>query len=297
MNIINKIAIIGLTASLSLTSLCQNAYAQPGKTFSGEDLNRMIGASPVIPQQKPAAPGKREKPADDSTTKQDIEFYNKAGHKSEKWNELIAPAFESFDSGNLATALVFMQKAYDRGCRDALLLFRLALYRETTGALVKAADLIKLAAEKLPGQYRSHPLAREVDGHAARTLYRVDRTDDALLHIQKALKHKPDDFMLLFMGGQILRQKKENEQALILLKKASTMPIPPEMDKDFTKRTLLNELVAINYELGDHQSSTVYINEVFKISPNDPTARHYMQLIAREKNRLKQNEILKNMVQ
>ena len=296
MNIINKIAISGLTVGLFL-SLCHNSSAQPGKTFSGDDLNRMLGAQPILQKQKPATADEKEKPADVANTRKDIKLYNRAGHKSKKWDELIAPAFESFDSGNLATSLVFMQKAYDKGCRDSLLLFRLALYRETTGALAKAADLMKIAAEKLPKQYPSHPLAHEVDAHAARTLYKVDRTDDALVHINKAIARTPNDFMLLFMGGQILRQKKENGKALLLLMKANSMPIPPDMDKNFTRKTLLNELVAITYELGEYESSSAYINEVFKIYPNDPTARHYMQLIAREKNRSKQHEILKQMVQ
>jgi len=256
----------------------------------------MLGAQPII-QGPPPTASEKEKPAEVADTKRDIKAYKKNGHRSESWNELIAPAFESFDSGNFATALVFMQKAYDAGCRDPLLLFRLALYMETRGALVKAAEVMKITAEKMPKQYPGHPLTPEIDAHAARTLYKVNRTDDALIHINKALLNDPNDFMLLFMGGQILRQKKENGKALLLLIKANSLPIPHEMDKIFTKKTLLNELVAITYELDEYESSAAYIDEVMKIAPNDPTARRYMQLITRKKEREKERELLKHLVQ
>lgn len=298
MNHLKWIAVLGLSLSLSLPSqawamaLPAVALAQAGAGGKATEAAPVTGTAKA---QVSAAP-RPQTPKDRASTERDIKLYRKYGHRSSKWNELIAPGFESFDGGNLATAFVFLQRAYDRGCRDGLVLFRLGLYQESRKAYREAAGLLDLAAKKISTQYPSHPLAKEIDSHAARALYQIDDYDGALSHIREALKYTPDDFMLLFMGGQIQRTKKLYSQARVLMERALAVKIPEGMDRDETRRTVLNELVAITYELGDYDACASYADQVLAMAPHDRTARSYKQKVEHERHLQKQREIIERMV-
>ncbi len=287
---------IGIPALAAIVLLIAHAAGAGPAPRTPRD--RMIGAAPA------GAPAKAEKPAPlppphdlGLNTSEDIKQYRLRGHRSPKWNELVEPAFQTFDGGNFPTAFVFLQKAYERGCRDPLVLFRLALYRESTGKLPEAATLFEEAAKEFPQRYPGHHLTKEIDAHAARVLYQLDRPDAAMKHIRRALKETPDDFMMLFLGGQILRQRKQPREARTLLERAIVVPIPAGMDKKQTKRTLYNELIAVTYELGDFDAALKYADAVFSFDPNDPVARNYAQKIQRELQRRREREIINRLVQ
>ena len=280
---------LSLTLSLSPPSVVLAKAGGSGKATEAAPVTSKANG-PVIAAPKPKAPKDR------ASTERDIKLYRKLGHRSSKWNELIAPGFESFDGGNLATAFVFLQRAYDRGCRDGLVLFRLGLYQESRKAYKEAAGLLDLAAKKIPKQYPTHPLAKEIDAHAARALYQIDDYDGALNHIRLALKYTPQDFMLLFMGGQIQRSKKLYSPARVLMERALAVKIPEEMDRDETRRTVLNELVVITYELGDYDACVSYADQVLTMAPHDRTARSYKQKVEHERHLQRQKEIIERMV-
>lgn len=287
---------IGIPSLATIVLLITHAAGAGPAPQTPDD--RMLGAAPAVAPAKAEQPAPLPPPHDlGLNTSEDIKLYRLRGHRSPKWNELIVPAFQTFDGGNFPTAFVFLQKAYERGCRDPLVLFRLGLYRESTGALKEAASLFEEAAKKLPEHYPKHHLTKDINAHAARVLYQLDRTDAAMKHIRRALKETPDDFMMLFLGGQILRQQKQPREARILLERAIAVPIPAGMNEQQTKRTLYNELVAVCYELGNFDSSLKYADEVFRIDPNDPVARNYAQKIQRELQRRREREIINRLVQ
>lgn len=234
-------------------------------------------------------------PAPKPQQKDDYQFYLKSGHRSPEWNEFIEPAFQSFDGGNLSTAYVFMRRAYDKGCRDGLLLYRLALYQESRGKFREASDMMTQALEKLPKQYPGHPLSKAIHEHAGRIFYQTEEYDKALPEFQKALEISPDNFMALFMAGQILRIKKEYDGARKLLEKALQAPSPEGIQPD-PKFQLLKELMALTLELKDFAACQVYIDAALAAAPNDQQALQYKNRIGIERQKQREREAIERIV-
>ena len=254
-----------------------------------------VPASGEEPKGKPAgsAAAKEQAPA---KKKNDIAWYLKAGDRNPKWNDLVEPGFSSFDSGAYPTASVFLKKAYDLGCRDGLLLYRLGLYQESLKNYKEAAELLLLAAERIPKQYPSHPMAKGIHEHAARALYQANDIARALPEFQAALAVTPDNFMLLFMAGQILLTQKKYEEARPLFERALTVKPPEGLEIDPQQR-VWRELMKITWEMKDYESCGAYAELILAANPTDPVALSYKQQLERAKYQQKEREIIKKMVQ
>ena len=225
----------------------------------------------------------------------DYALYLKSGDRSPKWNEFIEPAFQSFDSGNFATAYVFLRRAYDQGCRDGLVLFRLGIYKETQHKYKEAADILAQAAEKMEKQYPKHPVTKSIHEHAGRVLYQADDYERALPELDKALINSPDNFMLLFMTGQILRLKKQYPEAQQAFEKALVAEPPAALAQN-ARQKVLTELMALAYEVKDLPACQSYIDQVLALSPNNPTAMSYKARIEHELNKQKERELMQKIV-
>lgn len=223
-------------------------------------------------------------------------LYLKSGDKSPKWNEFIEPAFQSFESGNLATAYVFLNRAYNEGCRDGLVLFMLGLYKESKGAYKAASDLLALAAEKIPKQYPGHRFAKEIHEHAGRVLYQADDYNRALPELKKAIEAKPDNFMVLFMTGQILRVKKQYPEAKEMFEKAMKAAPPEGIAAGNAHLKITAELMMLSFELKEFDNCLKYADEILSINPNDPAAISYKQQIERERFKIKEKETIEKLV-
>jgi tetratricopeptide (TPR) repeat protein len=153
----------------------------------------------------------------------DYDLYVKSGHRSASWDGMIKAGFSSFDTGDYQTGIVFLQKAYNTGCRDGLLLFKLGLYFETQRNYKEAEKYLKEAQVKLPEQYPDYPETKRMHEHLARLYYQANQFDKAMPELLEALKITPDSFMLLFMSAQILRLNKNYPQAIAAFEKALTV--------------------------------------------------------------------------
>lgn len=283
----------------------RDAAGGPDKPKPGS----MMEAAPLTSVPRPPAPRKDTKPTNDgrrtmdeekkapitSVTKDDYKLYAKSGHRSKKWDQFIEPAFQAFDGDNLATASIFLQKAYDAGCRDPLVLFRLGLFKESRGANAEAASMLGEAAAGLPKYYPSHPLSAAINKHTARALYSIERYDEALPYLTEALSLEPDDFMLLFMSGQILNQRGELDRARAVLEKATTLPPPPGIEMDAAK-SLLRALADVTFKLGDLEQCAVYVEGLLKLSPADPIGQGYRQKLQEKQRKQKEQQIIDNFV-
>ncbi|MBT3181829.1 MAG: hypothetical protein HN337_04875 [Deltaproteobacteria bacterium] len=270
-------------------------------TASSAQDGGMLGASPATPPKKPskAAPKsetKKKPPPLTATTKSDYSQYWKVGHKSGKWNQFIKPGFETFDNGNMATSAIFLQKAYDKGCRDPLVLFRLAIIKESRKEYDEAAKLIMDADRGLEERYSSHPITKAIHKHAARALFTANKNSEALPHLTEALKYEPDDFMLLFMAGQVLHQMGEAGKALVPLEKALTVT-PPEGNALDAARSLLHELIIVTYEVGNADACAGYVDKMLTLDPADPLANKYKNKVGFLRRKNRESEMLKKLVQ
>lgn len=228
-------------------------------------------------------------------TMDDYQFYQKSGHRSPEWDEFVEPAFQSFDGGNLSTAYVFLRRAYDRGCRDGLLLYRLGLYLETRGKYKEAADLTAQAAAKIPKQYPNHPLSKGIHEHAGRILYQTEQYDLALPELKKALDFKPDNFMALFMTGQILRIQKRYDESRQVFEKAISAA-PPAGTTPNPRLQLARELMIVTFELKDFDAALAYADVVLSVAPSDQLALSYKNRIGIEKQKAREREAIERIV-
>jgi len=110
----------------------------------------------------------------------DYAQYMKSGDHSKAWDEFVEPGFEAFESNNYPTALVFLQKAYDKGCRDGLVMARLGLILESRGNSKDALVLLGQARPKLKSAYPKNEFTKNIDAHLGRMYYSDNQYEKAL---------------------------------------------------------------------------------------------------------------------
>ena len=226
----------------------------------------------------------------------DYALYEKSGHKSPQWNGLIKAGFSAFESGDMDTSLAFMEKAYTKGCHDGLLLFKLGLYSESKKDYPAAAKFFEESLPKLKQQYPNHKESKRIYEHLGRVYYQSDQFDKALPYLGKALKDDPDNFMLLFMSGQILRAKHDYAKAIAYFQKALIIKIPADL-KPNPRKTVLTELMMLTYEIKDFSNCIKYADQVLKIDPRDPIALSYKRQVEKAEFQKRQKEAIKKFTE
>jgi len=306
---INKLLLLLIAIALAVP--CADA-AETAKAAPNKAPGKMIGAAPIAETPKAPSPapgagiGTSEGPAGAppaisidaprATTPGDYEIYAKKGHRSKSWDEWIGPAFESFESDNYATAAIFLGRAYEKGCRDPMVLFRLGIYKESRGEAKEAADMLTEAARGAARRYPEHPLASAIHRHAGRALYKADRFKEALPHLKQALVYEPDDFMLLLMTGQIERMEGSKESARALFEKALAARMPEGVEPD-PKSTVLGELIVLTFDLDDLDACEEYIALALKHDPKHKIATTYRGRVKHARFRKKELEIIKKLTE
>jgi len=230
-------------------------------------------------------------------TKKDYGYYLRYGQKSSKWDSFIQPAFQAFSAGHLATASIFLQKAYDNGCRDPLVLFRLAIFKEARNDLNGAISLLSQAESGLKSRYKKHPVNLAIHKQMGQILYSQSKYADALPHLMLALKWQPDDFMLLFMIGDILAESNRMKDARKFLENAiSHLPIDGGDNIVKSRVALLHELVIVTYKLGDIDACDSYIGILTSIDPSDSLAASYGKKVNEYRMHQKEMNIINKFV-
>jgi tetratricopeptide (TPR) repeat protein len=174
------IVLIALFLAFPLARAEETAMPAPGKMIGAAPVPDLLGA-PAVPRREGETEGAASKQepliaptAPVPITPQDYELYLQKGDRNKSWDEWIKPAFESFDSENYATAAIFLRRAYEKGCRDPMVLFRLGIYEESRDKAKEAAEMLKIAAAGAARRYPGHQLASAIHRHAGRALYKID---------------------------------------------------------------------------------------------------------------------------
>jgi tetratricopeptide (TPR) repeat protein len=226
----------------------------------------------------------------------DYALYLQSGDHNAQWDEFIQLGFQTFDAGNLATAGIFLKQAYDRGCRDPLLLYRLGIIRESRGLYKEAADMLAQAAELIEQRYPGHPFVASLPKNAGRALFEAEDYKRALPLLQKALEREPNDFMLLLLVGQIQRMDKHLTEARASFERALAVPPPPGVTKPNPQSTLLGELIAITYQQKDLEACQRYVDQALALNPADQLANAYRRQLAKELQSRRQREMIEKMI-
>lgn len=226
----------------------------------------------------------------------DYDLYLKSGNRSASWDGMVKAGLDSFDTGDHQSGVVFLQKAYNMGCRDGIVVFKLGLFFETTKNYKEAEKYFKDALVKLPEQYPDYPETKRMHEHLARLYYQTNQFDKAMPELIEALKITPDNFMLLFMSAQILRINKNYSQAIAAFEKALTVPIPTDLKPD-PKKTVYSELMTLYFETKDYQNCLKYAEMILAIQPNDAAALSYRRQIQTLEYKKREQEAIKKMVE
>ena len=225
----------------------------------------------------------------------DFQLYQKEGQKSPSWDNLVQAAFETESPETQATSFVFLKKAYDLGCRDALVLSKLALYYEVKQNLKDALKLFVLASEKFEQQYMTHPIRAEADAHAARIAYQLQDFPLSQKFADQALILKPNDFGLLFMSGQLLRKAGKLPEARSRLEQAMQVPAPQGLAFD-PQVVVLRELVMTTAQMQDDDACFTYAEMLLKKIPNDQVAMQNRERVLIKRQKIQNENNLKNII-
>ena len=230
-----------------------------------------------------------------SAASPDWEAYRQNGDRSPNWNSFIESGFNAFDGGNWSTASNFLQRAYSKGCRDGLLLFKLGAYQEYLKEYSKAIELLKEAYKPLKNQYPDHELTRSYHEHLGRIYYETDNYKEAKPHLVTAIQEMGENFMRLFMLGQILRMEKDWSQAIKAFEKSLKYEPPPIPNEDARILVML-ELMKIHNETENFDAALDYANRILSVQPQNTMAQQYRRNIEQKKFHEKQNEAIKEMI-
>jgi tetratricopeptide (TPR) repeat protein len=226
----------------------------------------------------------------------DFTLYKTLGEHSKDWDEYVEPGFEAFETNNYPTALVFLQKAYDKGCRDGLVMARLGLIFESRGNTKQAIELLDQARPKLKKSYPKHEFTQDIDGYLGRMYFSNNQYDKALPLLNESLASSPNDFTLLFIIGQILREQGKKAEAYEMYIRATKVPAPVDVKPD-PRSALLKELMALTYEMKKYDESLSYAEQVLILSPGDPLASSYKQTITRKKYKEHEEKSIQEMIE
>lgn len=230
-------------------------------------------------------------------TGDELKLYIKQGDRSPTWNELVESGFKAFDSDNLPTALVFLDKAYALGCRDGMALYRLASIHESRGNAVKAVELMEEARPRLKKDYASTSAAKNVDAHLGRLYFETDHYDKALPLLAAAVKTEPDNFTLHFIAGQVMRHEARLQEAYDLYKRALTLTPPEGVTATDPKLAVVKELMAVTYEMKRYDESLACAEQILAVDPKNALALSYKNRIGQIQMLHKQDDSLQKLIE
>ena len=229
-------------------------------------------------------------------TKSDWDWYQAQGQKKASWDSLVQSGFEAFDSDNWNTAITFLMRAKGKGCKDGLVLIKIALYHEAKGEKEKALDWLKKAEDPLNRDYSTHPMTLDLPDHFGRLYYLLDKYDDALSYLEAAIEKRGDGFMRLFLAGQIWSTKENWAKAADYFERCLKQPAPPGTPVQPLKQAWL-ELMKADFQLQQFDKTLDIANKILEFEPGNPSALSYKQKVQEMQYKQKEREVIERITQ
>ena len=228
------------------------------------------------------------------TPQTDWEFYQKDGHRSSTWDALVEAGFSAFDSNNFNVAMNFLERARALGCKDGLVIFKIANYKEMQGNPQKAICLLKEAEPLLRNRYAKNPATQSFAEHLGGLYYQTGQYELALPQYLEAIRFDGENFLRLYLVGQMYRMKKSSKEAIAYFEKAVKFDPPPTIPQ--IKILAQIELMKLYYDNKEEDKALQMVNLVLAQDPQNQTALSYQTNISARKTKAKEREILKNII-
>lgn len=225
----------------------------------------------------------------------DYVLYLKSGNTNPSWDTLVSSGFDAFETGNLHTAFIFLQRAVDKGCHDGLVLFKLGVYHESVKNHKEAVSSYIKAAKHLVRNYPNHPYTKQLNESIGRSFYMMNEYGKALPYLEKAVKDNPNKLPLLLTTALVLKAHKAYGDAIKYLKRALRAPKNTNTTPN-TKLLILMELATCYYETGAYKEALKYCEKVLQLDPHNTAAMLLKQEIQREQQRKKRRDILERVL-
>jgi len=222
----------------------------------------------------------------------DFAEYQKYGNTDIKWNEFVKSGLIAFDSGNLGSAEMFLQRAIARGCKDFLVYAKVGLYYEVKSNYKKALDYFK-KAEALRSQYPKHGLSVLFDEMMGRALFVSGQADAAEPYLEKAAKN--DSFMAVYLLGQLAGERGKPEESITLFSRALSMKRPEGTPKTIDI-LIMQELGKAYFTLKKYDESNVWWSKILELDPQNAVAQSYKGNIERMKFKEYEKKVIEEIV-
>lgn len=204
----------------------------------------------------------------------DWDYYQKQGHRNVQWDALVKAGFEAYETENWNAALSFLKRAKGLGCKDGLLLFKLAYYEETRGNAETVLPLMLEAEGDLRRRYPNHPVTLNFSEHVGNLLF--DKADyaGALPYFLKSIEENGESFLRDYVVGQIYRMQGNSGESVAYFEKAMHQPLPPNAPPAMRVMAQV-ELLQLYHATEDDKKTLALAEEILKSAPNHPTALAY----------------------
>ena len=226
----------------------------------------------------------------------DWNAYQKSGHTSPKWDPFVEAGFGALDGGNLDTGVNFLERAKGAGCKDGLVLYRLAMVREFRGDINEAVKMLKAAEPLLRNRYPKYQSTLNLSEHLGRLYYQLGQYDEALPEYLLAIRHQGENFFRLYLVGQMYRMKGKTKEAIAYFEKSFQFEAPPVEFGPLKKLAKL-ELMQLYYNVKDDDKALEMANQVLAEDPQNPAAISVRDQISQRKYKEKERNIFKRMIE
>lgn len=221
----------------------------------------------------------------------DWEAYQKKGHRSPRWDPLVEAGFSAFEGENLNTAVNFLERARAMGCRDGLLLFKLASYQERQGNIPEAIRLLKEAEPLLRNRYPKNQVTRGLAEHLGGLYYQTGQYEPALPEYLTAIRTQGENFLRLYLVGQMYRMKNQPKEAIAYFERALRHDPPAQTPQ--LKLAVQIELMKLYYDAKNDEKTAQMIERVLAQDPHNPVALSYQNDLTRRKMKAREREIMR----
>ncbi|MDO8526713.1 MAG: tetratricopeptide repeat protein [Deltaproteobacteria bacterium] len=228
----------------------------------------------------------------------DWDYYQQSGHTAPKWDSLVEAGFGAFDSGNTDTAINFLERARSLGCKDGLVTAKLAAIQELRGNIVLALKLLEQAEPILRNRYPKHPVTLGLSEHLGTLLYQQNRYDEALTKFLDSLRMQGNDFLKLYLVGQIYRMKGMTKEAIAYFEKSLSCDVPLQQQAQPNLKLLVEmELLKLYSDNKKDDKALNMANQILARDPQNPAAISVRDEISRRKYKQKEQDVMQRIIE
>lgn len=229
-----------------------------------------------------------------AVSKSDWDYYQASGHRGVTWDPLIEAGLTALDGGNRSAGLHFLKRALNLGCRDGLVYYRLGLVQEAEEDFNGALGFFLLADPLMKDRFPEYPPTKEIKDHVGNIYYSLGKYKEAKEAYLAAVKENGENFVRLFLIGQIERMNGEPQSAIGSFEKA--LQYAPPLGAEKMKTLAHIELMQLFHSAKNDEQVLKYAEAVLEGIPNYPSALKYKEEVLKKKSQSNQEKDLKEIL-